>query len=109
MDIEADSANQMLLYKYNHNKLIVFMPYIRDKEKGKVLKKKVTWECPCGFVIEDVSEINEAVTVVKMHIEKFHKDYLPFGITRTEILMLLKLAEQVKPKTKSAEEIAQLN
>jgi hypothetical protein len=77
--------------------------------EGKVLKRKVTWECPCGFTIEKVSEINKAVTIVQMHIEKFHKDYLPFGITRTEILMLLKLAEQAKPKTKSAEEIAQLN
>jgi hypothetical protein len=85
------------------------MPYSRDKEKGKVLKKKVTWECPCGFTLEDVSEINEAVTIVQTHIEKFHKDDLPFGITRIEILMLLKLAEQVKSKTKSVEELAQLN
>ena len=73
------------------------------------MKKKVTWECPCGFALENVSEIDEAVAIVQVHVAKFHKDYLPFGITRTEVLMLLKKTGKIKRKTKVADEIALLN
>jgi hypothetical protein len=73
------------------------------------LKKKVTWECPCGFALETARGINAAVIMVQVHIEKFHKDYLPFGITRTEAVALLKKTGKAKRKTKTAEEMVLLN
>ena len=34
--------------------------------------------------------VNDAVSMIKLHVENFHKNYLPFGITNDEALTLLK-------------------
>jgi Ethanolamine utilization protein EutJ (predicted chaperonin) len=42
---------------------------------------------------------NDAISMVKSHVESFHKHYLPFGITNDEALTLLKEGhEETKPK-----------
>ncbi len=79
------------------------MIYVTNQKEGMVLNKKLIWQCPCGFAIEAFRGINDAITLVQVHIETSHKDYLPFGVTRTEILALLRKARtvRVKPKTKT--------
>jgi hypothetical protein len=40
-----------------------------------------------------------AISMVKLHVESFHKDFLPFGITNDEALTLLNREhEEIKPK-----------
>ncbi len=75
------------------------------------MKEKLTWQCPCGFALEAFRGIEDAITLVQVHIETSHKDYLPFGITRTEVLALLKKATKVKikRKTKSSDGLVLLN
>ncbi len=75
------------------------------------MNKKLIWQCPCGFAIEVFRGLNDAITLVQVHIETSHKDYLPFGVTRTEILALLKKARtvRVKPKTRTPDTHVLLN
>lgn len=75
------------------------------------LSKKLIWQCPCGFALEAFRGINEAITLVQVHIETSHKDYLPFGVTRAEVLALLRKARtvRVKRKTKSSDSPVLLN
>ena len=40
--------------------------------------------------------MNDAISMVKLHVESFHKRYLPFGITNDEARMLIK--EEYEPK-----------
>ncbi len=55
------------------------------------LKKKIAGQCPCGFFFETSSSENVAVAMIQSHIESFHEDILPFGITNEEAQMLLKV------------------
>jgi hypothetical protein len=42
---------------------------------------------------------NDAISMIKLHFESFHKNYLPFGITTVEALTLLNQRhEETKPK-----------
>jgi hypothetical protein len=54
------------------------------------LKKKLIVTCPCGYRTTIFTDEIEAVSIIQLHIEKFHKDALPFGITTAEALTLLR-------------------
>ena len=63
------------------------------------MRKKLKFQCPCGFGFEIFGITNDAISMVKLHVESFHKRYLPFGITNDEALTLLKEGhEEIKPK-----------
>lgn len=79
-----------------------------DKTVG-FLRKKLTGECPCGYVFETLKGIDDAVLMVQVHVDNFHKNHLPFGITKTEVLELLKKARKIKPKTKFADRLVLSN
>ena len=55
------------------------------------MKKKIEGQCPCGYYFEVLSSKNEALGMIQSHVETFHKDFLPFGITNEEAKMLLKV------------------
>jgi hypothetical protein len=55
------------------------------------LKKKIAGQCPCGYFFETLSSENEAVAIIQSHVESFHKNFFPFGITNDEALTLLKI------------------
>ena len=54
------------------------------------LKKKLRGQCPCGYVFGTFSDEKAAIVEVRLHFERFHKDFLPFGITNAEALALLR-------------------
>jgi hypothetical protein len=56
------------------------------------LKRKLRIQCPCGYVFDVLSTEKEALVRIRLHFERFHKDFLPFGITNTEALSLIKKA-----------------
>ena len=56
------------------------------------MKRKLRIQCPCGYVFDVLSTEKDALVQVRMHFECFHKDFLPFGITDTEALSLIKKA-----------------
>jgi len=58
--------------------------------KGTYLKKKIRIQCPCGYIFDAFTDYKAAIVAVRLHFESFHKDFLPFGITNTEVLALLK-------------------
>ena len=58
--------------------------------RGERLRKKLKVLCPCGYSFTTFSDEIEAVSLIRLHVERFHKDALPFGITTSEALMLLK-------------------
>jgi hypothetical protein len=63
------------------------------------LRKKLKFQCPCGFGFEIFGIAKDAISMVRLHFESFHKNYLPFGITNDEALTLLKEGhEEIKPK-----------
>ena len=63
------------------------------------LKNKLRFRCPCGYGFEMFGIANDAISMVKLHFESFHKRYLPFGITNDEAIALLKEEhEEIKPK-----------
>jgi hypothetical protein len=53
------------------------------------LRKKLKGQCPCGYSFETFGSKNDAIARVKLHVESFHKDFLPFGITNGEALTFL--------------------
>jgi len=53
------------------------------------LKKVIRGHCPCGYDFGTFSDKKTAVVEVRLHIERVHKDFLPFGITDAEISALL--------------------
>lgn len=59
------------------------------------MRRKLKGQCPCGYSFEILGSISEAISVVRIHVDSFHKDFLPFGITNDEALELL---NQDKPK-----------
>jgi hypothetical protein len=63
------------------------------------LKNKLRFRCPCGYGFEMFGIANDAISMIKLHFESFHKRYLPFGITNDEAIALLKEEhEEIKPK-----------
>ena len=54
------------------------------------MKKKLRGKCPCGYIFDAFSDEKSAIVEVRLHFERFHKDFLPFGITNTEALALLR-------------------
>jgi hypothetical protein len=62
------------------------------------MKKRIKFNCPCGYVFEAFCTENEAVALVQSHVDRFHKDLLPFGITHTEAQAFLKIEYENKPK-----------
>ena len=63
------------------------------------LKNKLRFRCPCGYGFEMFGIANDAISMIKIHFESFHKRYLPFGITNDEAIALLKEEhEEIKPK-----------
>ena len=63
------------------------------------LRKKIKGQCSCGFSFETFRGKNDAIAMVKSHVESFHKDFLPFGITNDEAQALLTEENgEIKPK-----------
>jgi len=63
------------------------------------LRKKLKFQCPCGYDFEMIGIAKDAISMVKLHVESFHKNYLPFGITNDEVRTLLnERHEVIKPK-----------
>jgi hypothetical protein len=59
-------------------------------EEMDSLRRKLKGQCPCGYSFEILgSSICEAISTVRSHVESFHKDVLPFGITNDEAIVLL--------------------
>jgi hypothetical protein len=54
------------------------------------LKNKLRGQCPCGYGFDTFNDTKAAIVEVRKHFERFHKDFLPFGITNVEALALLK-------------------
>ena len=61
------------------------------------MKKKLRGQCPCGYGFDTFNDEKAAIVGVRLHFERFHKDFLPFGITNAEVLALL---ERVHRKQK---------
>jgi len=57
--------------------------------KETCLKRKIKVQCPCGYILGTFNDYKAAKIAVRSHFEFFHKDFLPFGITDTEVLALL--------------------
>jgi hypothetical protein len=53
------------------------------------LRKMLNVQCPCGYRFKTFGSINDAIVIIKLHVESFHKDFLPFGITNDEAIALL--------------------
>jgi hypothetical protein len=60
------------------------------------LKKKLRGKCPCGYIFDFFSEEKAAIKEVRLHFERFHTDFLPFGITSAEALALLRKSSKNK-------------
>ena len=58
--------------------------------KWTPLKKKLSGQCPCGYVFGAFDSEKDALVKVRLHFDLFHEDFLPFGITDVEALGLLK-------------------
>ena len=54
------------------------------------LKKKLSVLCPCGFTFNVLNSEKDSIAKIRLHFERFHKNFLPFGITNDEALSLLK-------------------
>ena len=62
--------------------------------------KELKGQCPCGHSFEILGSKDEAISMVKLHVESSHKDLLPFGITNDEALTLLNEGhKEIKPKS----------
>ena len=53
------------------------------------MKKKLYGKCPCGYVFGTFYDEEEAIAAVRLHFERLHTDFLPFGISDEEALSLL--------------------
>jgi hypothetical protein len=63
------------------------------------LRKMLNVQCPCGYRFKTFGSINATIAIIKLHVESFHKDFLPFGITNGEALTLLTEGkEEIKSK-----------
>jgi len=68
------------------------------RSRDVLYEKRIKCQCPCGYSFEAFCSENDAVALVKLHVERFHSDVLPFGITHAEALTLLKIEDDNKPK-----------
>jgi hypothetical protein len=57
------------------------------------LRKMLNFQCPCGYRFKTFGSNNDAIAKIKLHVERFHKDFLPFGLTNDEALTLLNKGE----------------
>jgi hypothetical protein len=60
------------------------------------LRRKLKGQCPCGYSFEILGCKSEAISMVRRHVESFHKDFLPFGITNDEATELLNQEHKLK-------------
>jgi len=66
---------------------------------GNFLRRMLNFQCPCGYHFKTFGSNNDAIAIIKLHFERFHKDFLPFGLTNDEALTLLnKGKEETKSK-----------
>jgi hypothetical protein len=66
---------------------------------GNFLRRMLNFQCPCGYHFKTFESNNDAIAKIKLHFERFHKDFLPFGLTNDEALTLLtKGKEETKLK-----------
>ncbi len=63
------------------------------------MNKKLTFNCPCGFYCETIRQ-DDAVALIQLHVQRSHKDHMPFGITKTEALVLLREEQFEEQKKK---------
>ena len=77
------------------------MLHISRSIKGRDrLGKELKGQCPCGHSFEILGSKDEAISMVKLHVESSHKDLLPFGITNDEAQTLLNEGhKEIKPKS----------
>jgi hypothetical protein len=66
------------------------------------LRRKLKGQCPCGYSFEILGSICEAISMVRLHVESFHKDFLPFGITNDEAIVLLNQGHKPKISASTA-------
>jgi hypothetical protein len=64
------------------------------------LKERLSIWCPCGYYVEGFKSRAAAILSLQTHVEEFHADILPFGITTKEALALLRI-EYIKKKEKT--------
>jgi len=60
------------------------------------LRRKLKGKCPCGYSFDILGSRDKAISMVRLHFESFHKDFLPFGITNDEALELLNQGHKLK-------------
>jgi hypothetical protein len=72
------------------------------------LKKKLSGQCPCGYSFGTFDDEKDAILKVRLHFDRFHKDFLPFGITEAEALDLLKKGIKYRQKLVSANNFGSL-
>jgi hypothetical protein len=66
------------------------------------LRRKLKGQCPCGYSFEILGSRDDAISMVRLHVESFHKDVLPFGITNDEALQLLNQGHKPKVSARTA-------
>jgi hypothetical protein len=66
------------------------------------LKQNLIAQCPCGYFFGTFNDEKDAIAVVRLHFERFHNDFLPFGITDAEVLYLLRKTKLCKKEKDSA-------
>jgi hypothetical protein len=69
------------------------------------LKRKLSAQCPCGYIFDTLNDDKDAIVAVRLHFESFHKDFLPFGITDKEVSALLKNATALRKQKVSLSNI----
>jgi RNA recognition motif-containing protein len=47
--------------------------------RGELFEKEAKRSIPCGYSFETFSSKDDAIAMVQLHVESFHKDFLPFG------------------------------
>jgi hypothetical protein len=65
------------------------------------LKSKLKIQCPCGYHFELCGFMDDAISMVKSHVESFHKDILPFGISNDEARELINQGHKPKVTARS--------
>ncbi len=62
--------------------------------------KRFRVQCPCGYGLGTFNDEKAAIVKLRLHVERFHMDFLPFGITNAEALTLLKKARENEGREK---------
>jgi len=65
-------------------------------EEMDCLRRMLKGQCPCGYSFEILGSRDDAISMVRLHVESFHKDVLPFGITNDEAIVLLNQGHKSK-------------